>query len=244
AAGDILGELAHLQGADGRSVLDHFQAAEDVAFGVGQGLALLGTQGLGDALGVLADQRLQLEHDAHAGADRGFAPGGEGALGSRHGGIDFLHGGERHPCQHLLGGRVDDIAPLGGLGLDPLAVDQQLDLLDLGLVGGVGCVHLRSPWNYCRDEIASAGQTRGGALGSVSSIDVQTSNKNAQKNRIIMQKDLTSLSSLNWDDLKFFLEVARTRKASSAAKRLGVDYTTVSRRIGSLEGALGTLLFE
>ena len=56
-----------------------------------------------------------------------------------------------------------------------------------------------------------------------------------------MQKDL---SSLNWDDLKFFLEVARTRKASIAAKRLGVDYTTVSRRIGSLENALGTLLFE
>jgi len=73
---------------------------------------------------------------------------------------------------------------------------------------------------------------------------VQTSNKNAQKNRIIMQKDLTSLSALNWDDLKFFLEVARTRKASSAAKRLSVDYTTVSRRISSLEGALGTLLFE
>ncbi|MCY1424836.1 HTH-type transcriptional regulator HdfR [compost metagenome] len=59
-----------------------------------------------------------------------------------------------------------------------------------------------------------------------------------------MQKNITSLGSLNWDDLKFFLEVARTKKASSAAKRLGVDYTTVSRRISSLEQALGTLLFE
>ena len=59
-----------------------------------------------------------------------------------------------------------------------------------------------------------------------------------------MQKNITSLSALNWDDLKFFLEVARTRKASSAAKRLAVDYTTVSRRISSLEAALGTLLFE
>jgi len=73
---------------------------------------------------------------------------------------------------------------------------------------------------------------------------VQTSNKNAQKSRINMQKDLASLGALNWDDLKFFLEVARTRKASSAARRLGVDYTTVSRRIASLERALGTLLFE
>ncbi|WP_218576054.1 LysR family transcriptional regulator [Pseudomonas sp. SLFW] len=59
-----------------------------------------------------------------------------------------------------------------------------------------------------------------------------------------MQKHITSLSALNWDDLKFFLEVARTRKASSAAKRLAVDYTTVSRRINSLEASLGTLLFE
>ena len=76
------------------------------------------------------------------------------------------------------------------------------------------------------------------------SIDVQTSNKNADKSRSNMQKNITSLAALNWDDLKFFLEVARTRKASNAAKRLGVDYTTVSRRIASLESALGTLLFE
>lgn len=73
---------------------------------------------------------------------------------------------------------------------------------------------------------------------------MQTSNKNAHINRSIMQKNITSLGSLNWDDLKFFLEVARTRKASTAAKRLAVDYTTVSRRISSLEAALGTLLFE
>lgn len=59
-----------------------------------------------------------------------------------------------------------------------------------------------------------------------------------------MQKSMMSASAMNWDDLKFFLEVARTRTASSAARRLGVDYTTVSRRIGALERALDTLLFE
>lgn len=56
--------------------------------------------------------------------------------------------------------------------------------------------------------------------------------------------DSPNRRTLNWDDLKFFLEVARTRTAASAAKRLGVDYTTVSRRIGALEKALGSLLFE
>lgn len=58
-----------------------------------------------------------------------------------------------------------------------------------------------------------------------------------------MQKSINQ-SKINWDDFKFFLEVARTRTASQAGRRLGVDYTTVSRRVQALEKALGTLLFE
>lgn len=58
-----------------------------------------------------------------------------------------------------------------------------------------------------------------------------------------MQKSLMG-DKINWDDFKFFLEVARTRTASQAGRRLGVDYTTVSRRVQALEKALGTLLFE
>ncbi|MCY1289268.1 HTH-type transcriptional regulator DmlR [compost metagenome] len=54
----------------------------------------------------------------------------------------------------------------------------------------------------------------------------------------------TPIDRLNWDDLRFFLEVARASTASGAARRLGVDYTTVSRRIRALEQALGALLFE
>ena len=60
-----------------------------------------------------------------------------------------------------------------------------------------------------------------------------------------MQKSTTPGDShLNWDDLRYFLEVARTQRASGAAKRLGVDYTTVARRVRALEDALGTLLFD
>lgn len=60
-----------------------------------------------------------------------------------------------------------------------------------------------------------------------------------------MQKNTDDrLEKLNWDDLRYFLEVARTQRASGAAKRLGVDYTTVARRIRALEHALGTLLFD
>lgn len=50
--------------------------------------------------------------------------------------------------------------------------------------------------------------------------------------------------NLNWDDLRFFLEVARAGTASAASRRLSVDYTTVARRIRSLEESLGALLFD
>lgn len=60
-----------------------------------------------------------------------------------------------------------------------------------------------------------------------------------------MQKNREGAAArLDWDDLRYFLEVARVQRASAAARRLGVDYTTVARRIRALETALGTLLFD
>lgn len=44
--------------------------------------------------------------------------------------------------------------------------------------------------------------------------------------------------------MRYFLEVARRGKLSSAALRLGVDHTTVSRRISALEAALSLALFD
>lgn len=49
---------------------------------------------------------------------------------------------------------------------------------------------------------------------------------------------------LDWDLLQSFLAVARTGKLTVAAKRLGVDHSTLSRRLTALEGALGAKLFE
>lgn len=44
-------------------------------------------------------------------------------------------------------------------------------------------------------------------------------------------------------DLRFFLEVARTGKLVAAARGLGVDHTTVGRRISHLERTTGARLF-
>lgn len=48
----------------------------------------------------------------------------------------------------------------------------------------------------------------------------------------------------DWNDLRYFLEVARRGKLSAAALRLGVDHTTVARRITALEQALDLKLFD
>lgn len=49
---------------------------------------------------------------------------------------------------------------------------------------------------------------------------------------------------MDWDDLRYFLAVARTGRLTAAARRLGADHATVSRRVAALEGALQARLFE
>ncbi len=51
-------------------------------------------------------------------------------------------------------------------------------------------------------------------------------------------------SDVRWDDLPAFLAVARAGTLAAAASRLGVNASTVHRRIAALEEALGTTLFE
>ncbi|MEN5083204.1 LysR family transcriptional regulator [Bosea sp. TWI1241] len=52
------------------------------------------------------------------------------------------------------------------------------------------------------------------------------------------------MERFDWDDLRFFLAVARSGRLTAAARRLGADHATVSRRITALEEALKAKLFE
>ncbi|KAB1071666.1 LysR family transcriptional regulator [Methylobacterium planeticum] len=47
-----------------------------------------------------------------------------------------------------------------------------------------------------------------------------------------------------WDDLQAFLAVARAGRLTEAARAMGVEHTTLSRRITRLETALGAKLFD
>ena len=49
---------------------------------------------------------------------------------------------------------------------------------------------------------------------------------------------------MDWDNLRFFLELARSGTLQSAARRLAVDHTTVARRIQALEKQVGAPLFS
>lgn len=49
---------------------------------------------------------------------------------------------------------------------------------------------------------------------------------------------------MNWDDLRYFLAVAGAGSLSGAGQQLGVNTTTVLRRVASLEEDLGSRLFE
>jgi len=48
----------------------------------------------------------------------------------------------------------------------------------------------------------------------------------------------------NWTDLSYLVALARARRLAVASERLKVDETTISRRIATLEKALGARLFE
>ena len=50
--------------------------------------------------------------------------------------------------------------------------------------------------------------------------------------------------SADWDDLRYFLAVARSGSTLGAGRTLGVSQTTVARRLAALEAALGLVLFE
>jgi DNA-binding transcriptional LysR family regulator len=52
------------------------------------------------------------------------------------------------------------------------------------------------------------------------------------------------MADFDWNDVRAFLAVARSGRLTAAAARLGVDHSTLSRRIAALEHALRTRLFD
>lgn len=52
------------------------------------------------------------------------------------------------------------------------------------------------------------------------------------------------MSTLDWDDLRLFLAVARAGRMAGAGRRLGMDHSTVARRLTRLEALVGSRLLD
>jgi DNA-binding transcriptional LysR family regulator len=52
------------------------------------------------------------------------------------------------------------------------------------------------------------------------------------------------LKHLAWDDFRLVKAIADARGMPGAAAELGINHSTVFRRLGQIEEALGTTLFE
>ena len=59
-----------------------------------------------------------------------------------------------------------------------------------------------------------------------------------------MQRSVVAREALDWDDVRLFLTLCRSRTVGSAAATLGIDSSTVSRRLAALEQALAATLFD
>ena len=59
-----------------------------------------------------------------------------------------------------------------------------------------------------------------------------------------MQTKHAKMQAMDWQDLQYLLSVSRRGSLVAAARELGVDQTTVGRRVQSLEKALGSKLFN
>ena len=52
------------------------------------------------------------------------------------------------------------------------------------------------------------------------------------------------MAGLEWDDLRYVLAVANAGSLAGAARSLGVNHTTVLRRVSAFEKRMGLRLFE
>lgn len=86
----------------------------------------------------------------------------------------------------------------------------------------------------------------GSAFLHNNSPSVQTiyANSHIQTSTVSTMKPAAIHPASNWDDLQFFLAVASQGSISAAARGLGVNHSTVLRRLASLEAHLGSRLFD
>ena len=121
--GDLVGVLALEQLRDAAGELDDLQAADDLALGVVEHLAVLGGMISPASSSVCVDQLAEREHHARAARQRRLAPLSNAVLGGGDGGVDVGASASSDLGLLLAGGRVPDRRGAGrgpGVSLPPI----------------------------------------------------------------------------------------------------------------------------
>jgi hypothetical protein len=128
AGSGTLAELAFEQVRDAAGELDDFEAALDVASGIGNRLAVLAGQELGEAVEFPLDQFDQPAEDAGAALRVRGRPGRLCGLGNRNCVPGLGATGEGDPRLGFPGVRIEYVAEAAGSAFHPLAADEMTDL--------------------------------------------------------------------------------------------------------------------
>ena len=107
--------------------LDDFEAALDVALGVGNGLAVLARQKVGELVVIALRQFEELHHHARAALRIGVGPLDLGVPGVLDGGANLGLGGQRHLGLDVAGHRLENVGRPPGRALDLFAADEMSD---------------------------------------------------------------------------------------------------------------------
>ena len=114
---------------DAEREFDHLDAALDVALGVGDRLAVLARQGVGELVVVFGDEVEELHQDAGAALRVYRRPGGLSRLGVLDRGANLGLGGQSHMGAHRAVHRLEDVGGSSRLAGDMLAADE-MPILD------------------------------------------------------------------------------------------------------------------
>jgi len=104
----------------------------DIAFRVGDGLAVFGREEGGERIHLLCDQVQKLEHHPRASLGVGRCPGRLRRLCVRYCSLDFLPARKRNLGLYVAGIRVVDVAKPSGGTRDGLAADEMANLAHTG----------------------------------------------------------------------------------------------------------------
>ena len=116
---------------DAEREFDHLDAALDVALGVGDRLAVLARQRVGELVIVFGDEVEELHQDAGAALRVDRRPGALSRFGVLDRGADLGLGGERDMGAHRAVHRLEDVGGPPRLAGDMLAADE-MPILDHG----------------------------------------------------------------------------------------------------------------